>query len=73
MVNFFGNAIPNLQPYSDPQYFVYLLIAVMPLAIGLYYGKRFKIYETIFSIVFIVLMFTNDKLGQGVALIAYII
>ncbi|MDI4584541.1 D-alanyl-lipoteichoic acid biosynthesis protein DltB [Oenococcus sp. UCMA 14587] len=73
MVNFFGNAIPNLQPYSDPQYFVYLLIAVVPLIIGLYHGRRFKIYETIFSTFFIILMFTNDKIGQGIALIAYII
>ncbi|MDN6900258.1 D-alanyl-lipoteichoic acid biosynthesis protein DltB [Oenococcus sicerae] len=73
MANFFGATIPNLQPYSDPTYFVYLLLALIPLVIGLFYGKRFKIYETIFSAVFIVLMFTDDKLSQGIALVGYII
>ncbi|MFT8470296.1 D-alanyl-lipoteichoic acid biosynthesis protein DltB [Oenococcus sp.] len=73
MFDFFGNQLPNLQPYADPTYFIYLLIAILPLAIGLYFGRRFKIYEAVFSLVFIVLMFTDDKLGQGLALIGYII
>lgn len=30
----------NLQPYADPQYFIILLLALLPLAIGLYFGKR---------------------------------
>ncbi|WP_461215415.1 D-alanyl-lipoteichoic acid biosynthesis protein DltB [Lacticaseibacillus sp. GG6-2] len=63
----------NLQPYADPQYFVYLLIALIPLAIGLWYGRRFRTYETIVSLAFIVLMFTGAKWHQGVALIGYVI
>ena len=31
----------NLQPYADPKYFVILLLALAPLAIGLYFVKRF--------------------------------
>lgn len=33
----------NLQPYQNPTYFVLLAVALLPLAIGLLYGKRFSI------------------------------
>ncbi|MFC4761112.1 D-alanyl-lipoteichoic acid biosynthesis protein DltB [Fructobacillus durionis] len=64
--------MPNLQPYADPNYFVYLLLALVPLAIGLYFGKRFVAYEILVSLAFIFLIF-DDKThaGQGVALIIY--
>ncbi len=35
----------NIQPYSNPRYFVILFIALLPLIIGLYHGRRFKTYE----------------------------
>lgn len=63
----------NLQPYADPKYFVLLLVALLPLMIGLYYGHRLRIYETIVSAAFITLMFTGAKWQQGVALIAYVV
>ncbi|MDO4912835.1 MAG: D-alanyl-lipoteichoic acid biosynthesis protein DltB [Lactobacillus sp.] len=63
----------NLQPYSNPQYFIYLLLALCPIMIGLYFGKRFVHYEAIFSFVFLVLTFGGDHWQQGVFLIGYLI
>ncbi len=62
----------NLQPYSSPRYFLILLLGLLPIMIGLYHGKRFRVYETIFSLVFLVLTFGGDHWQQGVALIIYI-
>ena len=63
----------NLQPYADPKYFIILLLALLPLAIGLYFGKRFAWYEVIVSVVFIFLMFDGHKYHEGFALIGYMI
>ncbi|WP_125711398.1 D-alanyl-lipoteichoic acid biosynthesis protein DltB [Lacticaseibacillus porcinae] len=63
----------NLQPYADPQYFIYLLVALIPLMVGLWHGHRLKVYEVLVSLSFIVLMFTGEKWHQGVALIGYLI
>ena len=63
----------NLQPYENPQYLIYLLLALLPLIIGLYFGKRFKTYEAIVSLAFIFLIFDADKWVQGVTLICYIV
>ena len=62
----------NLQPYSSPRYFLILLLGLLPIMIGLYHGKRFRVYETIFSLAFLVLTFGGDHWQQGVALIIYI-
>ncbi|GMA70142.1 D-alanyl-lipoteichoic acid biosynthesis protein DltB [Leuconostoc litchii] len=63
----------NLQPYADPQYFIILLLALIPLAVGLYFGKRFAWYEVVVSLVFIFLMFDGEKYHEGIALIIYMI
>ncbi|KAA8326020.1 MULTISPECIES: D-alanyl-lipoteichoic acid biosynthesis protein DltB [Leuconostoc] len=63
----------NIQPYADPKYFVILLLALAPLAIGLYFGKRFALYEVIVSLVFIFLMFNGSKYHEGYALVIYMI
>ncbi|BDR61221.1 D-alanyl-lipoteichoic acid biosynthesis protein DltB [Lactobacillus xylocopicola] len=63
----------NLQPYSNPQYFIYLLVGLLPLIWGLYNGRRFKIYELVFSLVFLFLIFDGDKWQQGVSLILYLL
>ncbi|WP_203623728.1 MULTISPECIES: D-alanyl-lipoteichoic acid biosynthesis protein DltB [unclassified Lacticaseibacillus] len=62
----------NLQPYADPQYFLLLMLGLLPVMIGLYHGRRFKTYETLISLLFIILMFTGAKWQQGLALIGYI-
>ncbi|KRM71553.1 D-alanyl-lipoteichoic acid biosynthesis protein DltB [Lacticaseibacillus brantae] len=63
----------NLQPYENPMYFVYLLIGLIPVIIGLFYGKRFRWYESLFSLFFIILIFDADKWPQGQALIVYVL
>ncbi|GEL13295.1 protein DltB [Lapidilactobacillus concavus DSM 17758] len=63
----------NLQPYSNPNYFMILLAALLPIMIGLYFGRRLKIYEALFTFSFLVLTFGGDHWHQGVALIIYTI
>ena len=63
----------NLQPYANPQYFFYLMVALIPMIIGLYFGKRLKVYEAIFSIVFLFLIFDGDHWQQGVNLLIYLV
>ncbi len=65
--------LPNLQPYGDPMYFGYLLLALLPIVVGLYFGRRFALYETVVSFIFILLMFTGPHWPQFYALVAYII
>ena len=63
----------NLQPYQNPTYFVLLAVALLPLVIGLLYGKRFKVYEMIVSFAFLLLTFGGVKLNEGLALLGYVI
>ena len=65
--------MPNLQPYANPNYFIILGIALVPLIIGFLNGKRWHIYETLVSLLFLVLIFDGDKINQGLALIGYVI
>ncbi|MBM7616596.1 membrane protein involved in D-alanine export [Weissella uvarum] len=66
-------ALPNMQPYADPMYFGYLILGLIPIVIGLFFGRRFQIYEAVFSFVFILLMFAGPKWPQFYALVGYII
>ena len=63
----------NLQPYSTPSYFILLIVTLLPAMIGLYFGRRLHIYESIWTFVFLVLTFGGNKWHQGFALILYII
>lgn len=65
--------LPHLEPYGDPQYFVYIILAVLPIYIGLFYKKRFPIYEAVVSLTFIVLMLTGHHLTQVYNLLAYVV
>ncbi|WP_155287387.1 D-alanyl-lipoteichoic acid biosynthesis protein DltB [Lacticaseibacillus zhaodongensis] len=64
--------MPSMQPYTDPRYFCILLLALAPLVLGLLRGRRHRNYESIVSLVFIVLMFAGPKWQQGVSLIVYV-
>lgn len=66
-------AIPNLQPYGNPQYFVYLIVALLPVIVALLMGKRLKIYEALVSLAFVLLMFTGTHWPQLLAMIGYIL
>ena len=63
----------NIQPYQNPEYFILLVIGLLPIMIGLLYGRRFRTYETLISIAFLVLTFGGVKWHQGIALIGYVI
>ena len=63
----------NLQPYQNPTYFGYLAVALLPIMIGILYGRRFRWYETLVTLAFLVLTFGGDKWWQGLMLICYII
>jgi len=63
----------TFEPYGNPTYFALLGVALLPLMIGLLYGKRSRLYETLVSIFFLVLTFGGSKWTQGVALIIYIL
>lgn len=66
-------SMPNLQPYANPQYFILLIIALLPIMIGLYFGHRFKIYEAVFSLAFLFLIFDGDHWQQGMNLLCYLL
>ena len=40
-------SLPNYTAYGTPSYFIYLLIAVLPMGISLYFGKRLAWYEAL--------------------------
>lgn len=67
------SSLPNWQPYSDPKYFGVLLLALLPVVIGMFVGKRLAIYETIVSFGFILLIFSGASWPQFYALIGYVI
>ncbi|AUJ32606.1 MAG: D-alanyl-lipoteichoic acid biosynthesis protein DltB [Liquorilactobacillus nagelii] len=66
------NSLPNLKVYGTPIYFIYLLLAITPLVISLYFGKRLVKYEVLVNIVFIYLMFDASSWPQLIALIAFL-
>ena len=69
----FIRQLPHLEPYGDPQYFVYIILAVLPIFVGLFFKKRFPIYEALVSFAFIIFLLTGPKLTQIYALLFYVI
>ena len=72
MINWLSS-LPNFTAYGTPVYFIYLLLALLPLGIALYFGKRFQWYEALISFIFIFLMFDGASWQQLFSLIAYVI
>lgn len=44
MMMFFSH-IPYMEPYGNPIYFVYLILAFLPVIIGIFKQKRLSTYE----------------------------
>ena len=65
--------LPHIEPYGNPQYFLYVIIAILPIFIGLFFKKRFVWYEILVSLFFIVTMLTGGKTNQLAALGIYLI
>lgn len=64
---------PHMIPYAEPIYFFYLLLALCPLAIGLYFGKRVKWYESCVTLLFLWMSFGGEQWHQGLALVGYVL
>ena len=71
MMEFFQQ-LPHLEPYGNPQYFVYVIAATLPIFIGLFFKKRFAWYEVLVSLFFIVTMLVGGKTNQLIALGIYL-
>lgn len=69
----FLQQLPRLEPYANPKYFLYIVAAVLPIFIGLFFKKRFPTYEAIVSFIFIVLMFTGSSIHQLQAFLLYLV
>ena len=41
----FLKQLPHLEPYGTPVYFIYLIGALLPIFVGLFFKKRFPVYE----------------------------
>ena len=65
--------LPHIEPYGNPQYFLYVITAILPIFIGLFFKKRFGWYEILVSLFFIVTMLTGGKTNQLAALGIYLI
>lgn len=65
--------IPYMEPYGNPIYFLYLLLALLPIIIGIFKQKRFAIYETLVSFLFILFMFGGENYHQLIAFTSYLI
>ncbi|TGD23548.1 D-alanyl-lipoteichoic acid biosynthesis protein DltB [Companilactobacillus suantsaicola] len=63
----------NITPYSSPHYFIYLLLLLLPIMIGLWFGKRFKFYDFIATVVILIITFFGGNMSQGLSLIFYIL
>ncbi len=49
----FLKQLPHIEPYGNPQYFLYVITATLPIFIGLFFKKRFAWYEILVSLFFI--------------------
>ena len=67
------NMIPHLEPYGNPQYFVYLILALLPIFIGLFFKRRFPIYEAIVSLAFILMMLVGTEGPQVAAMLGFVL
>ena len=69
----FLKQLPHIEPYGNPQYFLYVITVTLPIFIGLFFKKRFGWYEILVSLFFIVTMLTGGKTNQLAALGIYLI
>lgn len=65
---------PYMIPYANPIYFIYLIIALVPMIISLLIkGKRWSWYQTLITLFFLFMSFGGQDWHQGIALIGYVI
>jgi membrane protein involved in D-alanine export len=62
-----------MSPYETPLYFVIFGIAVLPLGLLLYSGKKRLWYQCALTVFFLYMSFGGAHYRQGIALIAYLV
>ncbi|KXT78274.1 D-alanyl-lipoteichoic acid biosynthesis protein DltB [Streptococcus sp. DD13] len=72
MINWLSH-FPHLEPFGDPLYFVYIILATLPIFIGLFFKKRFAWYELLVSAFFIASMLFGTKNYQVQAFLFYVV
>lgn len=66
--------VPHMNPYAAPSYFVYLVIALLPIIVALLWkGKRLPIYQSLVTLLFLYISFGGAEINQGLALIGYVV
>lgn len=65
--------IPYLEVYANPTCFFYLLLTLIPIVIGIFKRRRFPVYETVVSLIFIGMMFGGNHFHQLIAFLLYLI
>lgn len=60
-------------PYGAPVYFLYLAVALIPIVVGLMFGKRLLWYQNLVTLYFLYLTFGGENYKQGIALIIYVL
>ncbi|WP_334329245.1 D-alanyl-lipoteichoic acid biosynthesis protein DltB [Companilactobacillus sp. HBUAS59699] len=63
----------DITPYSSPHYFIYLFVLLLPIIIGLLYGKRFRIYDFFATVIILAITFFGGDARQGISLIFYVL
>ncbi|HIY91880.1 D-alanyl-lipoteichoic acid biosynthesis protein DltB [Companilactobacillus sp. HBUAS56275] len=63
----------NITPYSSPHYFIYLMLLLLPIMIGLWFGKRFRVYDFFATVVILIITFFGGNMSQGISLIFYVL
>lgn len=63
----------NITPYSSPHYFIYLMLLLLPIMIGLWFGKRFRVYDFIATVIILIITFFGGNMSQGISLIFYVL
>lgn len=63
----------NITPYSSPHYFIYLLLLLLPIIIGLWFGKRFRTYDFFATVVILITAFFGGNMSQGISLLCYVL
>lgn len=66
--------IPHMIPYANPFYFIWLVIALLPLVVVLFVKERRLLwYQALVTLFFLYMSFGGPDWRQGLALVTYVI
>lgn len=62
-----------MQPYEKPLYFLWVIVACLPIIIQLFRGKRMPIYQSLVTVFFLWVSFAGVNFHQGISLLVYVV